>query len=188
MFRLLRSSLILLSFIFVIYGCQSSNTKKSAEDTLNRNIDDICFLDISNAVVDSNSGCPSFLLHREIQNYNNHVLVIKANRFLFEKNICYELTVGEYKYKKLLFDIFIDIYSSNGLQKMYCGDIDIANIDILSTAKCISGKVKCIIQSLETNKEIITLELTDAVFIYKKKKIEIKKIVFKNILISERGG
>ena len=174
-------------FSSIVYGCSSTNTGELESNTLSEKVNELCFSDMSD-MVDSNSGCPSFLLHRELQDYQNYVLVVKADRSLFEKDTCYKLTVGEPKYNDLLFDISIDIYSSNELQKVYCGDIDIVNAETPKMAKCTSGKVKCFIQSLEGTKEIITLELTDAVFMYEDKKIELSETLFKNVLISEWGG
>lgn len=171
----------------MIYGCSSTKTGKSESNALIEKKNELCFSDIPD-IVDSNSGCPSFLLHKELQDYQNHVLVIKADRSLFEKDTCYKLTVDDTNYNNLLFDISMDIYSPNGLRKVYCCDIDIANAETPKIAKCSSGKVKCLIQVLEGTKEIITLELSDAVFMCEDKKIELSKILFKNVLISEWGG
>lgn len=171
----------------MIYGCSTTNSGKLESNVLAEKNNELCFSDTIDKV-DSNSGCPGFLLHKELRDYQNHVLVIKADRSLFKKDTCYKITVGESNYNNLLFDISIDIYPSNGLHKAYCGDIDIVNAETPNAIKCTSGKVKCLIQSLEGTKEIITLELSGAVFMYENKKIELSETLFKNVLISEWGG
>ena len=146
----------------------------------------------ANDSIDKDCGCPSFLLFKRLENFDDIVLVVKAKRELFQKGIYYNLNIEDTIYNSFLFDIHLDVYKSKGIHKSYCGDIDITNFEIPISLKCISGNLKFFIDSGKNkNSEIITLQILDAVFEKKSgsiKNIKISKVLFYKVLISEWGG
>jgi len=183
--RLLTNSILLLFFTTIVYGCSSINSGKP--ESIAMKIDIPCFLNEQDTI-DANSGCPGFLLHKNLPNSQNYVLVVRGDRSLFKKDSCYELEVNGPLYDSLFLNVYLDIYPPNGLQGLYCGDIDIVNAERPEKVICNSGKIKCIIQTLGDSQEVITLELIGVIFGYSKSEIKVSKILFKNVLISEWGG
>ena len=142
--------------------------------------------------IDFNSGCPGFILHKKLENFDNIDIIVKAKSELIQTGKYYNINIGDALYDSLLFDIYIDVYKSKNIfHKSYCDDLIIENTETPTRIKCISGNIIFYLQPVENEyKEVITLSIFDLKIKQNKfiKNLNIPKIEFKRVVISSWGG
>lgn len=169
------------------YGCTSNSTETQEGSINGIETSRSCF-DVPSNIIDRKRGCPGFLLFKQIPNQMNHVLIIKGNREKFQSDTCYKIIVDQAEYYGPTFQIYLDLYTPGSIHRTYCGDIEIVNAETPRRANCVSGFVRCHIRSIGVGREVISLELSNAVFVHEDEEITINKILFENVLITDWAG
>ena len=160
--------------------------------TIPEDIDNKCFTSSTDSI--HYNGCGNFLLYKQLHDYPNYVVIVEANGLLLKNDTCYEMNIDDLMFEKLSFKVYTDMYAEDGFQKTYCGCMRIANAVTPIKINCISGKLKCIIESVkigDLEKEVITLELLDAEFKFDEAQERITKyslILFNKVVIGSWDG